>query len=245
MTDVYEVLNELDPPVYGSPDYDGLEYDYEIPNEMIVASPGGASDIQHHWTKGFYGEGGSSWDVFGNEPPALVYGNEGSLYATDPTATQRWGPWPGGVYAKPPVGTSPEFLGAQPGPTPPEEPFNNDDNIEFVDAELPYTLKSVKKDSARARAVASREAYQQSDVNVTTPVPTPGPSVVRLNWKIVLVIMFAFIALSFWAQAVHCFIQDRVYRSRRLGWIVLGAYAFGFSILVLAFAWSAGVFDDS
>ena len=75
MTDVYEVLNELDPPVYGSPDYDGLEYDYEIPNEMIVASPGGASDIHHHWTKGFYGEGGSSWDVFGNEPPALVYGN--------------------------------------------------------------------------------------------------------------------------------------------------------------------------
>ena len=88
----YQVLDSPDSPVYGHPRYDGLEYDYEVPNQMVVESPGGTSSTQHHWTKGFYGEGGSSWDVFGNEPPATVYGNTGSLYAPGPTASQIWAP---------------------------------------------------------------------------------------------------------------------------------------------------------
>ena len=118
----YQVLDSPDSPVYGTPDYDGLEYDYEVPNQMVVESPGGTSDIHHHWTKGFYGDGGRSRDVFGNEPPATVYGYTGSLYATGPTATQAWAPGapgPGTYYGSPPVGMDPQFLGVQFAPHPP------------------------------------------------------------------------------------------------------------------------------
>ena len=229
MAQVYEILTELNSPVYGRPEYDGLEYDYEVPNEMVVASPGGASDIHHHWTKGFYGLGGSSWDVFGNEPPAEVYGNVGALYDTGPTATQTQGPPIGPVYPSPPVGTSPEFLGAQAPPRPPPEPFNNDNNIEYVDASIPFLTES------------SRERYATTPLSTSEP-GSPGlvaPRAPALNWYTLSVLFVAFIAFSFWTYAIEALFRERVYKGRRIPWLACVGYALCFSIVLVGITWTS------
>jgi len=218
----YQVLNSPDSPVYGTPDYDGLEYDYEVPNQMVVESPGGTSDIHHHWTKGFYGVGGSSWDVFGNEPPATVYGNTGSLYATGPTATQTGAPGapgPGTYYGSPPVGMDPKFLGAQSAPHPPPEPFANADNIEY--------LQPVKPTPTREKYIP---AAGETKVNVAS---TSFP--LQLTRKtIILIILTVFVAF-FWAHLGLSFLQHRY--SGEVSLEILGVYTLVLTLIFFGFLW--------
>lgn len=60
--------------------YDGVEYSPDVPDDVIVGSPGGVSSVHHHWTHGFYGAGASSSDVFGNQGRAYIRGEHGNIY---------------------------------------------------------------------------------------------------------------------------------------------------------------------
>jgi hypothetical protein len=216
----YQVLDSPDSPVYGTPDYDGLEYDYEVPNQMVVESPGGTSDIHHHWTKGFYGVGGSSWDVFGNEPPATVYGNTGSLYATGPTATQTWAPTAPGAgtyYGSPPSGMSPEFLGRQSAPNPPSKPFEDTDNIEY--------LQPVKPTPTREKYVP---AAGETKVNVDS---TSSP--LQLTTNTIILILLTVVVAFFWAHLGLSFLQHRY--SGELSLEILGMYTLVLTLIFFGF----------
>ncbi len=216
----YQVLDSPDSPVYGTPDYDGLEYDYEVPNQMVVESPGGTSDIHHHWTKGFYGVGGSSWDVFGNEPPATVYGNTGSLYATGPTATQTWAPTAPGAgtyYGSPPAGMSPEFLGKQSAPNPPSKPFEDTDNIE--------DLQPVKPTPTREKYVP---AAGETKVNVDS---TSSP--LQLTTNTIILILLTVVVAFFWAHLGLSFLQHRY--SGELSLEILGMYTLVLTLIFFGF----------
>jgi len=219
----YQVLNSPDSPVYGTPDYDGLEYDYEVPNQMLVESPGGTSDIHHHWTKGFYGVGGSSWDVFGNDPPPTVYGNTGSLYATGPTATQAWAPGAPGAgtyYGSPPVGMAPQFLGNQSAPNPPPEPFEDADNIEYLQPVTP---------------TPTREKYIPAAGETKVGVASSDSAPRQLTRKtIVLIILTVFVAF-FWAHLGLSFLQYRY--SGAVSLEILGVYTLVLTLIFLAFLW--------
>lgn len=74
--------------------YRGIEYDWEVPNTNVVESPGGVASNFHHWTKGFYGNGGSSRDKYGFQDPRYLYGEYGNLYDVGETSTQRLGYYP-------------------------------------------------------------------------------------------------------------------------------------------------------
>lgn len=79
--------------------YGGLEYDYEVPDNVIVESPGGASSTHHHWTKGFYGNaGGVTNNAYGHSNPRYPYGSFGSLYAKGVDSANAY-------YAAPPSDT--------------------------------------------------------------------------------------------------------------------------------------------
>lgn len=62
------------------PYYGGIEFDYEVPNNKVITSPGGVSSTQHHWTKGFYGRGGSSGDIYAGQGIQYISGVQGNLY---------------------------------------------------------------------------------------------------------------------------------------------------------------------
>ncbi len=66
--------------IYGEPQFSGLEYDYEVADNNVIASPGGASAIHHHWTHGMYSPSVSSSDVYAGEGIAYPHGAYGNLY---------------------------------------------------------------------------------------------------------------------------------------------------------------------
>lgn len=86
--------NLFSQPLGGNPQYLGMEFPGDIPPHMVVGSPGGVSQIFHHWTNGFYGQGGASFDKFGHERPLYLHGVYGNLYNKGHTSPQALGMYP-------------------------------------------------------------------------------------------------------------------------------------------------------
>lgn len=76
------------------PEYSGMEYDWEVPDDTIIGSPGGISSVHHHWTKGFDGRGNSSGDIFAGQSDRYISGNYGSMYDNGHTASEANGYYP-------------------------------------------------------------------------------------------------------------------------------------------------------
>lgn len=87
----YQNLTRFDGSMYGQPAYGGLEYDWEVPDNLIVGSPGGVSSQHHHYTKGFYGKGNSSSDIYGGQGERYISGEYGNLYEEGQSANQGMG----------------------------------------------------------------------------------------------------------------------------------------------------------
>lgn len=87
----YQTLQRYRGSLYGAPQYTGMEYDYEVPDNIVVSSPGGVSDIQHHWTHGMYGNGATTYDVYAGEGNAYPYGELGNLYQQGQNAPREMG----------------------------------------------------------------------------------------------------------------------------------------------------------
>lgn len=80
----------------GLPEYDGIEYDKNVNNGNIVASPGGVASIYHHASRGFYGLGPSatSNDKYGGDGYRHLYGEFGNLYNVGDSASTYMGIYP-------------------------------------------------------------------------------------------------------------------------------------------------------
>lgn len=91
MSSDYQTLKKYDGSLYGQIHYNGLEYDWEVPDNLVVGSPGGVSTIHHHYTKGFDGRGNSSGDIFAGQGARYIAGEYGNLYSTGQSATQNSG----------------------------------------------------------------------------------------------------------------------------------------------------------
>ena len=87
----YQHLDKYKGSLYGSVQYNGLEYDFETPDNQVIGSPGGTSAIHHHYTKGVYSPQSSYSDIYGGEPPAYVYGELGGLYQVGQSAPYYMG----------------------------------------------------------------------------------------------------------------------------------------------------------
>jgi hypothetical protein len=81
--------------LYGTPSYQGLEYDFEVPDSHIVQSPGGASTTHHHWSHGIYGAGASDSNKFGFQGYRTDHGINGNLYQPGLPAADSLGLYPG------------------------------------------------------------------------------------------------------------------------------------------------------
>jgi len=84
----------VDDDMRGQPTTENGEFDWNVADNQVVTSPGGLDSVHHHYTKGFYGSGGASWDKFGHQPPRYLSGVYGNLYNTGPSATDQMGYYP-------------------------------------------------------------------------------------------------------------------------------------------------------
>lgn len=87
----YQQLDRYKGSLYGSLQYNGLEYDWEAPDNQVISSPGGVSGIHHHYTKGMYSPSSSYSDIYGGETPAYVYGEHGGMYQVGHSAPYYMG----------------------------------------------------------------------------------------------------------------------------------------------------------
>jgi hypothetical protein len=90
----YQELHRYKGSLYGRPEYNGIEYDFEVPDNLVTASPGGVSTTQHHWTKGLYGAPSSTHDIYGGDGYRYQYGEFGNLYQVGQNATTEMGVFP-------------------------------------------------------------------------------------------------------------------------------------------------------
>jgi hypothetical protein len=93
----YQGITDYAGSLYGRTTYQGIEYDPEVPDNVVMTSPGGLDSTHHHYSKGFYGYGGSGTDKYagqGYRYPAAEFGN---LYSTGQGASTQWG-----MYAQDP-----------------------------------------------------------------------------------------------------------------------------------------------
>jgi len=92
---MYEYLGSNDKTIDNSfYEYGDPEFDNEVDDGMIMASPGGISSHHHHYTKGFYGQGGSSTDKFGHQGDRYPHGIYGNLYEQGNSAADKLGMYP-------------------------------------------------------------------------------------------------------------------------------------------------------
>lgn len=66
---------------------DHIEHDRQIPDHIVISSPGGVSAIHHHYTKGLYGRGDNSSDIYGNAPNRYISGEYGNIYRSGHSTT--------------------------------------------------------------------------------------------------------------------------------------------------------------
>lgn len=91
MSGTYQQVQKYSGSLYGTPRYQGIEYDWEVPDNIVVGSPGGVSTVHHHYTKGFYGRGETSSDVYAGQDQRYNAGPYGNLYQSGQTAAQYMG----------------------------------------------------------------------------------------------------------------------------------------------------------
>lgn len=67
------------------------EQDREVPDDMIIESPGGASTSHHHYSGGLYGGGRSHTDKFAGQGNRYDYGEYGNLYKSGHSSAEEMG----------------------------------------------------------------------------------------------------------------------------------------------------------
>lgn len=92
----HQTLGNYEGSLYGQPRYepDGIGYDFEVPDNLVVATPGGVSTQHHHWTKGFYGRGNTSSDIYAGQGQRYISGEYGNLYQSGQSSAENYGMYP-------------------------------------------------------------------------------------------------------------------------------------------------------
>jgi hypothetical protein len=184
----YQALQSYRGSLYGEPSYQGIEYDFEVPDNTVVSSPGGVSAIQHHYTKGMYSTASSRSDVYGGEGYRYPYGEFGNLYQTGQNAATQVN----------------DFY------QPPDRTFTQNEGTPRIDNYVgPTELTGVDDSFGFVPPPDSREGF----------VPAAeGPRQLKSipPWVLALVLLFSYIAISFWTEGGRKVIES--YHGRKLTW---------------------------
>ncbi len=223
----YQNFQTYNGSLYGTPEYKGIEYDWEVPDNMVVASPGGVSTTHHHYTKGMYGEGASHWDIYGGEALRYPYGEHGGIYSVGHNAPQKMH-----EYAMQPF----DVMYTQ------NQSTGHIDNFTPMDMSTGTTEldkifggSPTPKPTPKSKKSPTVEFISPPDTNDVSEskeirhlkniIKFPNP------WFIFFVILIAYIALSMWANAGQSFLFDKFHGGVKPGYKWLTLYAILFTLL--------------
>jgi hypothetical protein len=234
----YQSLNDYQGGLYGKPQYFGLEYDESVPDNTIIASPGGSSSTYHHYTKGFYGIGGSSSDLYAGEGRRYPYAEYGNLYQVGQTGGQE-------SYIYPPV-PDPRYTANQ-SSTPIRDGF------EFETRREKYGGAG-HRGPHRQHPHPHHERFESSqDMEFIPKNPEIEPFTVTTNFSkeglnahvkfdinvvgLFFLLLLIFIAFTFWTNAGSMLITTYVTK-RPLTWKSAGIVAIVITLLIFILVWT-------
>lgn len=259
MTSSHQRLSDYKGSMYGEPRYSGLEYDWEIPDNMVDTSPGGADTTHHHWTKGFYGEGASSGDVYAGQGNRYIAAEYGNLYQVGDTAAQHMGYYtqaPDTKFEDRLTSGNPAFRDSPKYERPIQDP------VQRLQAEGILTRKGQKK--ADSNGDMSREGFELIDVpsdSRSTPQVAPNPSVttstdsltsgsgtsksykLRLANPLVafIIAIFIFIILNLFGYTAETFVKEYLHNGKDPSWKTLLYYTILMIAILVIVLWLLGI----
>jgi hypothetical protein len=210
----YQHLQNYKGSLYGNLNYSGIEYDFEVPDNVVIASPGGVSGIHHHYTKGMYSDASSNKDIYAGEGVSYPYGEYGNLYQSGQSATRYMGDyhmhpsmeWEG------PYPTGPGNVGGGRGTIPSGAPPGGD------------PMKKKDNYPSTIDNYTPMELISPPDTDATTPVDISSLQARKKKMKVtnifgvVVVLIVGYTAMNFWVKGGEDYISKRFFGDQPLGW---------------------------
>jgi len=186
----YQNLTRYNGTLYGEPRYQGLEYDFEVPDTQIIQSPGGASTTHHHWSKGFYGVGRSDPNKYGFQGYRNEYGINGNMYQPGPGAADTLGIYPEQY-------PDPRYWNNQ-APPPTSKDMGEGassffDSIEPAEIDVPENMKK--------ESIIETFSDDVTPSNTKSKIKTAFKSAIYFIVSVLSVIMFTLFAIKYYEQS--------------------------------------------
>lgn len=201
---MYKQMRDYEQKIDSSPPYDGIDFDWEVPDDLVVASPGGVDSTRHHPTKGMFGPGNTSSDHTSVYGQSYTYGEYKDMY-TPNRDSQGATMFPNRYDSEPILrgsGNATEDI----VPQPIRENFQSPDSIAFLDIN-----GEIKED----QSTTSNKSYAMKRVYVA------------------LVIVAFTICILFWKDLIYEEISKNVFAGGKLSSKWLFGLAMLFTVLVI------------
>lgn len=237
MASGYQHLQKYKGSLYGNLNYSGIEYDYEVPDNIVIASPGGVSAIQHHYTKGIYSDASSNQDIHaGNaNADAYPYGEYGNVYQVGQSSTRYMGDF-----------VEPADLNGVTGYTQ-NQGSPQKEYFKYMDKPLhdpkssttpggPPDMELISPDiPSSPRGMENTTPVTLSDDSETKTISMTGVV------KIIAFFTVGYMAVNFWVKGGEDFINTRFYGGATMDWKQYMLVALIFTTLLLVCAYIFGI----
>jgi hypothetical protein len=201
----YQHLDRYKGSLYGNLQYNGIEYDWETPDNQVISSPGGVSGIHHHYTKGMYSPESSYSDIYGGERPAYVYGEFGNLYQVGQSA-----PYYMGEYKQPVDKTFTQNQGLM-----------RKDNFAPVEQTTPVPIEFIAPPDSNV--VSAPQGG--TDPKMKNLIVLSNPVAIFISFFLL------WLALDFWVYGGQKFIVSTFHGGKELNWKWYLFYAVVFTLI--------------
>lgn len=229
----YKSIDDYSGSLYGRVQEDGIEYDWEVPDNLVVGTPGGVSTVHHHYTKGFDGRGNTSSDIYGGQGDRYIAGVYGNLYGLGQTAPQELGYYPKAPDTKYWNNeTSPQTsytysssnlsnFSRDPYPSN-SSPLNEiDDSFELIGS---------LEDEQKPPLVENFKLIEKDD-NTTTYSPA----------ALFIIFLLVFIVFSLWAETGLLFMNQKIHKGKTPSWKTSLLYTSIITLVLILILWAIGI----
>lgn len=222
MASGYQHIQNYKGSLYGNLNYSGIEYDYEVPDNLVVASPGGVSGIHHHYTKGIYSDQSSTQDIHAGNGNAdgYPYGEYGNVYQLGQSATRFMGDFVEPIDLNEKVGFT------QNQSEPKKEYFKYINSPENQTEFIPQPTNSSDMTPITFLDDKERPYKTLSTANVLA---------------VVAIFTVGYIAVNFWVKGGEDFITTRFYKGEVMNWKQYMSIACIFTVVLLVIAYIFGI----
>ena len=252
----YQNLSAYAGSLYGEPRYQGVEYDWEVPENLVIGSPGGVDSTRHHWTKGFYGRDTSS-DIYAGQGDRYVSGVYGSLYDTGQSGGDAMG-----YYSAPPdyqywqnevpqqysYSKSHASLWAPAMTAYAGHEGNTQKKAHIEGYESGYTndeFDLIEGADDVGNEFHDDDGDDDTDLDDLKAEVDSIKTTIKTNttppWVVFLFLILLFIAFDFWAEAGHRFISQRFHEGAVPSWERSVIYAGGVTVIFVFIIWLVGI----